>query len=252
MYNALIDRKASLGDVIMTEPFIRALHKSGKYSKIAFAPSNCNDVHQNNPFLVSVRQLKKPIHYFNLNNAYEYKLYMPVVDAYLNKYDYKLEEEEKMPKLYLSEKEINYGKKLLGTGKWAVMDIGYPNGQLIHGPRAFWSFKEWMPIYNALQSKNYKIVYVGNRKDYPIKADLDLRMKTNLRQLFGIVNACDYFVGMDSGPMHVAQALGIKGIAIFNPKHPSSSLLFPGTTITPVHRLHSDKINCEEVIEKIT
>lgn len=48
----------------------------------------------------------------------------------------------------------------------------------------------------------------------------DLRGKTDLQQLFATIAAADLFVGIDSGPLHIAQALGVPAFGIFGATHP--------------------------------
>jgi heptosyltransferase-2 len=48
-------------------------------------------------------------------------------------------------------------------------------------------------------------------------APLDLSGKTSLEELMGILGALSIFVTNDSGPMHVAAALGTPTVAVFGP-----------------------------------
>ena len=112
--------------------------------------------------------------------------------------------------------------------------MGYAGGPL---DRGFWPFDSWRPILGAVKDMGYQIVTVGRRATIVAgpPVDLDLSRKTTLRQLFAIVNHCRYFLGMDSGPMHVAQALGVRGLGVFNPRHPAPCIIPAGSGITPVH-----------------
>ena len=44
---------------------------------------------------------------------------------------------------------------------------------------------------------------------------LNLAGKTTLRELMALIGRCNFFVSNDSGPMHVAAALGVPLVAIF-------------------------------------
>jgi lipopolysaccharide heptosyltransferase II len=46
---------------------------------------------------------------------------------------------------------------------------------------------------------------------------------TPLRELAGLLESCDLFIGNDSGPMHVAAALGIATVGIFGPGWPRTT-----------------------------
>ncbi len=42
----------------------------------------------------------------------------------------------------------------------------------------------------------------------------------SLRQLMALISGCDLFITNDSGPMHMATALGVPVVAVFGPTHP--------------------------------
>jgi heptosyltransferase-2 len=42
-----------------------------------------------------------------------------------------------------------------------------------------------------------------------------------LNEFMSLINRCDCFVTNDSGPMHIASALGVPVVAIFGPTHPN-------------------------------
>jgi lipopolysaccharide heptosyltransferase II len=52
---------------------------------------------------------------------------------------------------------------------------------------------------------------------------LDLTMKTNLLQLAAALSRAALFVGVDSGVMHVAAALGVPVVALFGPTDPQAT-----------------------------
>jgi heptosyltransferase-1 len=47
--------------------------------------------------------------------------------------------------------------------------------------------------------------------------------ETNLKQLAGLIKMSDLYVGNDSGPTHLAQALGVPILAFYAPQHPNHS-----------------------------
>lgn len=74
-----------------------------------------------------------------------------------------------------------------------------------------------------------KIILVGAEPDKTITTELINLMewkpinavgKTSFRQLAAIFNRCTLFIGADSGPMHVAAAIGIPVVAFFGPSDP--------------------------------
>lgn len=44
--------------------------------------------------------------------------------------------------------------------------------------------------------------------------------KATLRQTMALIKRCSLFISVDSGPMHVAQALGVPTVALFGPSDP--------------------------------
>lgn len=250
--SALVSRTMALGDVICAEPVVRALKNKG-YKHISFLSENYQEVFHNHPFLIPAYDLPQPCCHFDLDGKYERKLELYIVDAYLDAFGLTLPSAEKKPRIYLSDKEINWGRNALGTGRCALLDIGRPSGAL---GRGFWEFRDWLPVCKSLKQRGFRIVVVGNYLSMGVVVDrsyvdYDLRGKTNLRELFAVINAADLFVGVDSGPMHAAQALGVKGVAIFNPSHPAPSLLHPDTTIIPIHVARTEPLDIDRILAVI-
>ncbi|MDR0676240.1 MAG: lipopolysaccharide heptosyltransferase II [Elusimicrobiota bacterium] len=120
-----------------------------------------------------------------------------------------------------------------------LLDIKNGNSQKIIGIHvgAKWNTKKWIPekfieLIRQLDKKNCKIVVFGeSREDYIVnnylvmKNDsrniLNLIGKTNLQDLIAIFRNLSLYVSNDSGPMHIAAAIGVPVIAIFGPTVPS-------------------------------
>jgi len=80
------------------------------------------------------------------------------------------------------------------------------------------------PIPNSLDesSKNLVINFFNENQEYtPYYFNNDL----GINQLIKILSECEYFLGIDSGPMHVAAALEIKSIIIIN--DPTNNIYLP-------------------------
>lgn len=95
---------------------------------------------------------------------------------------------------------------------------------------AYGSAKCWLPDrFKALTSKllenpRTKILFFGDKAGAPLveeickgftKRVINLAGKTSLRELMAFIQACDIFLTNDSGPMHVASALGTPLLALF-------------------------------------
>lgn len=130
------------------------------------------------------------------------------------------------PRLYLSEKEINDARVLLRQHK-------IPEGALIVGinPGAtYGSAKCWLPerfrevTERLLRDKDVYIVYFGDQATASLVKEIcaglpdrviNLAGMTSLRELSGLISHCDVILTNDSGPMHIADALGTPIVALF-------------------------------------
>lgn len=259
MQSALVVRSACLGDVLSVEPTIRALRQTG-YA-VGVEAGIYQPVFKNNPHVTPIEQLDTPYKIFDLTGVYESQLHVLREAAYLKYCNVDLPASEKMPRLYLTDEEVAWGRSVLRKGKWAVLDPGYPikasmtgllHGEEILWQRAFWPLHHWNRLCELLSERGIKTVQIGNENTpFVSAATLDLRHKTNLRQLFAIIHTCQYFVGMESGPMHIAQALGLPGVAIFHPIHPVESLKPVGSKITHIYRAPGDALNHAEILNVI-
>ena len=96
--------------------------------------------------------------------------------------------------------------------------------------------KRWMPERYAelaewlIARKRAQILFVGVEDEIPIISDIQGLMqaetnniagKTTLTQLASILHKCDVFIGNDSGPMHLAAAVGTRTIGLYGPGDPT-------------------------------
>ncbi|GCE06177.1 lipopolysaccharide heptosyltransferase II [Dictyobacter aurantiacus] len=102
------------------------------------------------------------------------------------------------------------------------------NGQSKRWPIPYWA----RLIDRLLQTGRYEVIFTGAPDDLPLIAAITARMrerainmagKTSLRQLAGLLQRADILVTGDSGPMHIACAVGSKVIAIHGPTDPAMS-----------------------------
>lgn len=97
---------------------------------------------------------------------------------------------------------------------------------------AYGSAKRWYPdrfaeVARELSSRwDAKVLITGGPAETGIAADiaellgrgcLNMAGKTDLRLLMALIGRCNFFVTNDSGPMHVAAALGTPLVAIYGP-----------------------------------
>ena len=118
---------------------------------------------------------------------------------------------------------------------------GHPEGELptrdfvLASPLAGWKSKQW-PIehYRALAARLRRDLGIPLVLNLPPGADL-LHVEGTFRHTSGLAGLIDAtrraaaVLGVDSGPLHLAAALGRPGIAIFGPTDPSRNGPYGGT-----------------------
>ena len=93
-----------------------------------------------------------------------------------------------------------------------------------------WPVENWTQVALSLTQAGRSVVFVGDKTDAVSVAQItpalgrnyaDLSGKTSLRELASVLAACDLLVSGDSGPMHLAVAVGTPVVAIFGATHPA-------------------------------
>lgn len=131
------------------------------------------------------------------------------------------------PRLYITPEERDEANALLKrfgviVGKHTIVGIN-PGA-------AYGTAKCWLPdrfhavTQKLIEDPNVRVIYFGDPagasvvneicKDLPEQV-INLAGKTSLRELMALVNTCSVFLTNDSGPMHMASALGIPLVALF-------------------------------------
>ena len=96
--------------------------------------------------------------------------------------------------------------------------------------------KRWLPERYAeladwlIAQKRAQVLFVGVEDEVPIvtqiqglmqSASMSIAGKTTLTQLASILQTCNMFIGNDSGPMHLAAAVGTQTIGLYGPGDPT-------------------------------
>lgn len=107
---------------------------------------------------------------------------------------------------------------------------------VIVNPNSKRKIKRWREAYFAnlcdrLQMElGLKVVLIGSKEEIKIVSQVEQMMrtkpinlagKTSLRELANLIKIADLMITNDSGPMHIAAALGTPVIAIFGPTDPN-------------------------------
>ena len=130
------------------------------------------------------------------------------------------------PCLYLTVQEQQEAKQRLAERGVHPSDLVIG----INPGAAYGSAKCWLPerfkqlSQYLLNHPSLKIVFFGDKQGAPLVEKICLGLsdrvvnfagQTSLRQLMALIQSCHLFLTNDSGPMHVASALGIPLIALF-------------------------------------
>jgi len=95
-----------------------------------------------------------------------------------------------------------------------------------------WPTDRWAALADGLAQDGASLVFVGGDTDViPVKAvqaqmtlhdtpSVNLAGKTTLRELASVLEACDLAVSADTGPMHLAVAVGTPVVALFGGTDP--------------------------------
>ena len=136
----------------------------------------------------------------------------------------------KNPEIYLDQEGENFAKDFLMEKKIEKDDIVVG----IH-PGAKWETKRWTEekfakVCQILNQKlPAKIILLGDQKDQEVIERINLSIEDQrvfkavnlpLNKFMSLIKRCDCFITNDSGPMHIASALGVPLVVIFGPTHP--------------------------------
>ena len=130
------------------------------------------------------------------------------------------------PRLYLKEKEVNDARELLKQQGITSTDVIVG----INPGATYGSAKCWLPerfrevTHKLLQNKEIAVVYFGDIGSEGLVQEIcrgfspkvvNLAGLTSLRELVCLISLCDVLLTNDSGPMHIADALGTPIVALF-------------------------------------
>ncbi|MCL5773576.1 MAG: lipopolysaccharide heptosyltransferase II [Firmicutes bacterium] len=127
----------------------------------------------------------------------------------------------------VSEKDRKVAEELLKTFDVKAEDnlIGLHMGKGMKITEENWPLENFALYADAIIDKyGVKIILTGSNEEAPLVKIIEKKMKnksvniagkTSLKVLGAVISKCKAFVCPDSGPMHIAAALGIPTVAIF-------------------------------------
>ena len=217
-------RKRALGDVLWTEPLIRQL---AARSKKVIVYTKHPELFQHYPlpnvrFVNHLSKLEKvlagldqfltfPRFFISLDRAYEKNPKTHVLYAYQQKAGLPITHE--YPRLYLSPEELAFRHSEVGQRKYVVLhleSLAERNYRKVYGVN-------WEKIVSALTEKGFAVVQVGKE---PLLIPGTIHAKTSVREMIGMISGATFFIGIDSGPSHMAASLGVPSLIFFGAVNP--------------------------------
>jgi heptosyltransferase-2 len=158
------------------------------------------------------------------------------------------------PQLFVSPNEIETAKKKFGLGQITQPIFGLNPGAE-YGRAKRWPIERFITAVKEIQQRtNCVWLIFGGAGDIPIASQIEsgiqsskfkvqnLAGRTSLRELMSLLKLCRVLLTNDSGPMHVAAALGTPVVVPFGSTSPE--LTGPGLPGDPRHRLLKSDAPC--------
>lgn len=245
-YTVLVIRHESHGDVLFVTPIVEALKQKWPACVIT-VQTNHPEIFESNPCVArATREKLSPKNFdfvFDLDLAYEKRPHLHAVEAYSDVCGVKFSPAFRYrlyPKSYERVRDLD-GQRLI----------------LIHCGPTTWPGKNWPmdrfeKLAHWLMSDGYSVGTVGSLDNQHLSGTIDLR-GTSLDQLAHHCLAATLFVGVDSFPAHVAEAMGCKTLIICGALDAKLRSMSPTTVISAepkdascaleLHRLPPPQVN---------
>ena len=171
-------------------------------------------------------------------------------------------------KIYWDNKSVQMAKKFYDI-KTDIKNIVC--GISASGPTKQWNIDNYIKLFQDVNNK-FKckfFLFAGKNDEVLIQKIMSSvpncvsLSKLDLEQIIPIISACRFYIGNDTGPLHISANLGLKCLSIFCDSPPSAygtwnpniKIIVPdGETIeSTVHNTRGkDKISFNEVLKKFT
>ena len=223
MRTFIVRRKRARGDVLLTVPILRALRRRNADARIVVV-TDCPDCLRDNQdvSLVCPRLGQHDAEngvLYDLDLAYERDPKKHIIQAYAEKCAIKVEDWRL--KVYPNAAERIKARQWLG---FAGPTIAVHAGPLAWASRN-WLEERWVRLCETLLDRGWNVIVVGEGEAYGLPCSLDLRGQTTFHELAAVIEAADAFVGLDSLPMHLAQAAIRPTVGLFGAIRPEYRLL---------------------------
>jgi ADP-heptose:LPS heptosyltransferase len=205
----VVNRTGAMGDVIQVEPVLHEFHKQG-YRVVLKTLPQFYSLFANHYFPVeSFDTLNKALPYkeVDLDMAYEINPKQLHMKSYFEIAG--ISGDISKPKLnYNASSDIKIFRQ-----KYVVIHVDrreQPHRNADH--------VAWWKVTDYLKSKGYLVVQIGKNDSLNLDA---IQINTiEIPMMAYVIAGCDLFIGVDSGPSHVAVATGRKSVILFGSVNP--------------------------------
>ncbi|MCS7231224.1 MAG: glycosyltransferase family 9 protein [Elusimicrobiota bacterium] len=250
----LVIKLMSMGDVIMCSSVIKALkEKFPKYKIVVVSLEPWSEVFDGLPFIDELITIKKTM----LPNLAPYKIYDLITAKFVKEFEwfkvYQLNcldhyPEYRRTSLHLCDfyasmakvyplKDPRYYINIESRNIYKIEDIlknlGLKDKQFIvaHTNAGWrlknWEEKKWLELLEKIHKKYglYVIIVGGKDEAKGISSGyiFNLAGKLSIKETAALIKKSQLFIGLDSGPMHLASAVDIPVVALFGNTHPKTS-----------------------------
>lgn len=210
----LINRQSAGGDVLMTTPIVRKIHQdyNGECEIDFFVIEQCREYIEHNPY---IRQVYSGVptdedrarydRVIDLDLVYERSPEMHAIDAYAQE-AFGNSDFDKTMELYATDQDRDRVKAMTDTiGPYVVLHQRrwpWPSRNI---PEDFWRGV----VRKILNETDFYVVQVGSPTEPAFSGHdrlVDARNSFNIPQLKELISGAKLYMGVDSGPAHVAGA----------------------------------------------
>lgn len=221
--NILINRQSAGGDVLMTSPIVRKIYqdRKGHCNIDFFVHPECRAYLGANPYLRNIytglpnaSAISKYDIIYNLDLVYEKNPSIHAVDAYAM-YAFGYCDFDRSLELYTTAEEQEQGCEIhKNLGNFVVLHqrrYAWPSRNI---PEKFWQGV----VKFLLENTDLYIVQVGSTHEPVITGNnrlIDARGQLSIGELKEVISHARLYLGVDSGPAHVASATNTDMIVLY-------------------------------------
>lgn len=207
----------NIGDELLASPVYEALKRKYPRALIDTHVSH-PDLVKGNPFVDSVNQGEDflPDLVVDLHREIRSRPRWEYLPKFAGVEDWSL------PRVYLTEEEKREARrKWLGDRDALWVAVNTETGWY----SKLWPFENWVALAEHFSRVHHAEILVVGKEGKPLPLGRNLMGETSLRETAALLSQCRLYMGNDSGPLHLALAVGTPAVGVYGPLNPS--LFYP-------------------------